>query len=51
MTCTVTIDWKFVAALGFSGVGMYLSSKIDPASAEKVLTCMVDVCMELVVNH
>lgn len=55
MNWNVTIDWKFVVALGGSAVGVIFALKMDPAAAERVSTHAVDACKECVVagngNH
>lgn len=42
MNLTVTIDWKFVVALGTSAVAVIFASKIDSDAAERALTHLVD---------
>lgn len=42
MNCNVTIDWKFIAALGGTVVGITLVKKLDAESAEKVLIHCID---------
>ena len=37
MNCTVTIDWKFVVALGIIPASIILANKIDSEAAERVL--------------
>lgn len=49
MNCTVTIDWKFVVALGGAVALFIFSSKMDGAAAERVLTHTVDTCKEYAV--
>ena len=49
MNCTVTIDWKFVVALGGTVTLFVFASKIDGTAAERVLTHAVDTCKELAV--
>lgn len=41
MKCSVTIDWKFMAALGTAAVGFFCVSKMDGDSVERVLTHVV----------
>ena len=41
MNLNVTLDWKVVAAAGFSVACIILSLKADAAGAERVLTAMV----------
>lgn len=45
MNLNVTFDWKVVAALGTSVIGIILSLKIDDSAAERVLTTAV--CTQL----
>ena len=42
----VTIDWKFVVALGTAAVGVIFAVKMDGAAAERVSTHAVDACKE-----
>ncbi len=42
MNLNVTIDWKFVLALGVDVVGIIFAVKMDATAAERVLTCMID---------
>lgn len=42
MNCTVTIDWKFVVALGTAVVGTIFAVKMDSSAAERVSTHAVD---------
>lgn len=46
MNFNVTIDWKFVVALGVAAVGVIFSVKMDGAAAERVSTHVVDACKE-----
>lgn len=41
---SVTIDWKFVVALGASAVGIIFAVKMDDYAAERVSTQMVNAC-------
>lgn len=49
MNLLVTIDWKFVAALGAAVSGIILASKMDSDAAERVSTHAVDACKECAV--
>ena len=51
MNCNVTIDWKFMAALGTSVVGICCVSKMNGDSVERVLTDIVNACKELVITE
>ena len=42
MNCTVTIDWKFVVALGATVVGTIFAVKMDGLAVERVSTQVVD---------
>lgn len=42
MNTTVSLDWKFVVALGAATVGIILAAKLTPTDAKEVLTRMVD---------
>ena len=44
MNFNVTIDWKFVVALGTAAVGVIFAVKMDGAAAERVSTH--DACKE-----
>ena len=46
MNLNVTIDWKFVVALGTVVVGTIFAVKMDADAAERVSTHAVDVCKE-----
>ena len=46
MSFVVTIDWKFVVALGTAAVGVIFAVKMDGAAAERVSTHAVDACKE-----
>lgn len=46
MNLNVTIDWKFVVALGAVVVGTIFAVKMDADVAERVSTAWVDVCKE-----
>ena len=46
MNCTVTIDWKFVVALGAAAVGTIFAMKMDAPAAERVSIYVVDACKE-----
>ena len=46
MNLTVTIDWKFIVALGTSAVGIIFAVKMDSTAAERVSTHAVDACKE-----
>ena len=44
MKCTVTIDWKFVVALGIIPASIILANKIDSEAAERVLIQVINTC-------
>jgi predicted secreted Zn-dependent protease len=46
MNLNVTIDWKFVVALGTAVVGTIFAVKMDADVAERVSTHAVDACKE-----
>lgn len=46
MNMTVMIDWKFIAALGITTVGIIFAIKMDASAAERVSTHAVDACKE-----
>lgn len=46
MNLNVTIDWKFVVALGTVVVGTIFAMKMDADAAERVSTHAVDACKE-----
>ncbi len=49
MNLNVTIDWKFVVALGTAAVGVIFAGKMDGTAAERVSTHAVDACKELAI--
>ena len=49
MTCTIQIDWKFVAALGASAVALVLTCKVDSSTSQEVLTHAVDACKDCII--
>ena len=49
MNVTVTIDWKFVVALGTVAVGSIFALKMDATAAERVSTRVVDACKEFAI--
>lgn len=46
---SVTIDWKFVVALGASAVGIIFAVKMDDYAAERVSIQMVNACKEFAI--
>jgi len=46
MNLTVTIDWKFVVALGMAAVGTVFAVKMDATAAERVSIHVIDSGME-----
>lgn len=46
MHFVVTIDWKFVVALGAAVVGTIFAVKMDASAAERVSIYAVDACKE-----
>lgn len=55
MNFVVTLDWKFVVALGVAVGGIILCAKMEPDAAERVSIHAVDACKEFAVagnsNH
>ena len=49
MNFDVTIDWKFVVALGAAVGGVILCAKMEPDAAERVSIHVVDACKEFAV--
>lgn len=49
MNFVVTIDWKFVVALGAAAVGTIFAVKMDADAAERVSIRVVDACKEYAV--
>jgi hypothetical protein len=49
MNFVVTIDWKFVVALGAATVSTIFAAKMDAAAAERVSIHAVDACKEYAV--
>ena len=48
MSFVVTIDWKFVAALGATAVGVIFAVKMNSSEAEQVSIHAIDTCKEVV---
>ena len=46
MQFLITVDWKFVIALGIAVSGVIMTAKMDPKTAGKVSTKVVDACKE-----
>ena len=46
MNLNVTIDWKFVVALGTVVVGIIFAVKMDADAAERVSIHAIDACKE-----
>lgn len=49
MNFNVTIDWKFVVALGTATVAIIFAAKMDGSAAERVSIHAVDACKERVI--
>lgn len=49
MNVSVTVDWKFVVALGAATVGTIFAVKMDSSEAERVSTHAIDACKELAI--
>ena len=49
MNFVVTLDWKFVVALGAAIIGIILGTKMDPDAAERVSIHAIDACKEFAV--
>lgn len=49
MNVNVTIDWKFVVALGVATATTVFALKMDAAAAERVSTIAVGACKELAI--
>lgn len=49
MAHTITIDWKLVAALGCTTIGIILATKMTPDMVERVSTHAVDACRDYAV--
>ena len=49
MNFVVTIDWKFVVALGAAAIGTIFAVKMDADAAERVSIHVVDACKEYAV--
>ena len=44
MNVNVTIDWKFIVALGATTAGIIFAVKMNPSAVERVATHAVDAC-------
>ena len=49
MNFNVTIDWKFVVALGAAAVSVIFATKMDGAAAERVSTIVVEAGKEFAI--
>ena len=49
MNLTVTVDWRFVVALGVAVSGIILSVKMESDAAERVSIHAIDACKEFAV--
>ncbi len=49
MNVTVTVDWRFVVALGVAVSGIILSVKMESDAAERVSIHAIDACKEFAV--
>ena len=49
MNFVVTLDWKFVVALGASAVGTIFAVKMDASAAERVSIHAVDALKDYVI--
>ncbi len=49
MNVVLTIDWRFVVALGGASIGVIFAVKMDSAAAEQVMIQAVHACKELAV--
>lgn len=49
MNFDVTIDWKFVVALGAAVGGIIFCAKMGPDAAERVSVLAIDACKEFAV--
>lgn len=46
MSVVLTVDWRFVVALGVAVSGIILSAKMEPDAAERVSVRAIDACAE-----
>ena len=49
MNFTITVDWRFVVALGVTVSGIILSVKMESEAAERVSIHVIDACKEFTV--
>lgn len=47
MGFVVTIDWKFVVALGTAAVGVIFAVKMDASKAEQISIHAIDICKKV----
>lgn len=50
MNFSITIDWRFVVALGGITVGSIIVMKMDSTETERALIYAIDACKELVIS-
>ncbi len=46
MSFALTVDWRFVVALGAAVSGIILCAKMEPDAAERVSVHAIDACAE-----
>ena len=46
MSFALTVDWRFVVALGAAASGIILCAKMEPDAAERVSIHAIDACAE-----
>lgn len=51
MNFNVTIDWKLVAALGASAIGVIFTLKMDSNTVDHVLTKVVYACRDVAIGR
>ena len=49
MNFTITVDWRFVVALGLTVSGIILSVKMESDAAERVSIHAIDACKDFAV--
>lgn len=50
MNSTITIDWKFIAALGASATAIIFTLKMDSEGVENVSTHIADACRDYAIS-
>ena len=51
MNFTIVIDWKSISAFGLVVIGAILASKVDPSTAEQLLSQGTSACKDCIIAY